>query len=248
MDPKKELVAKKVRQKSNELEILELLNTTQPKSDHFISLLDSFHGRSRQWAILPKLDSVADYVSIAPNQLESKVVQICLGLIKGLAHLHELFSAHRDIKPDNLFVDQDFCVKIIDFDIALQVKDEDEEVDDQCGTKRWTAPEVEKKIMYSPIKADRWSCGRVLLYLLDEFRKEEKHLKAIARSLTAHNPKQRPSLLGWRSYLLPPNIDERKASRPRQDSMEIDGENTKPPDPKRQSPSLGQSMLEVAGH
>jgi len=45
---------------------------------------------------------------------------------------------------DNLLVDvdQDICLKIIDFDIAMQVK---EEVDDQVGRKHWTAPEVEKK-------------------------------------------------------------------------------------------------------
>jgi len=188
LDSNKELIAKKVREKSNQLEILELLNTIQPKSDHVISLLDSFHGESRKWAILPKLGSVADYLAFAPHQLESKVVQVCLGLIKGLAYLHELCIAHRDIKSDNLLVDQDFCLKIIDFDIAIRVKDEDEEVDDQCGTKHWMAPEVEKKLRYSPLKADRWSCGRVLLYLLDEFRKGDKPLRAFARNLTVHTP------------------------------------------------------------
>ena len=42
-------------------------------------------------------------------------------------------------------VDQELCLKIIDFNIAMQLKDEDEEVDDECGTKYWMAPEVEKK-------------------------------------------------------------------------------------------------------
>ncbi|KAH9952844.1 kinase-like domain-containing protein, partial [Russula dissimulans] len=83
-------------------------------------------------------------------------------LIRGVAFLHKLCIAHRDIKPDNLLVDQEICLKIIDFDIAMQVKDEDEEVDGQCGTKHWIAPEIEEKLMYSPIKADRWSTGRVL--------------------------------------------------------------------------------------
>ncbi|KIY47125.1 kinase-like protein, partial [Fistulina hepatica ATCC 64428] len=84
-------------------------------------------------------------------------------LIKGLAYLHELCIAHRDIKPDNLLVDQDFCLKIIDFDLAIQVKDEDEEVSDHCGTKGWEAPEVKSEWpTYSPIKADRWSCGHVI--------------------------------------------------------------------------------------
>lgn len=39
----KKLTAKKVRKESNELLILNLLNTTQPKSIHIIPLLDSFH-------------------------------------------------------------------------------------------------------------------------------------------------------------------------------------------------------------
>ena len=47
-----------------------------------------------------------------------------------------------------------------------------------------------------PIRADRWSCGRVLLHTLDELRKEkDRRLKAIAGKLEAHNPEQRPSLL-----------------------------------------------------
>ncbi|KAI0286413.1 kinase-like domain-containing protein, partial [Russula brevipes] len=83
-------------------------------------------------------------------------------LIQGVAYLHQCNIAHRDIKPDNLVVDREFCLKIIDFDVAMQVKDENQEVDNSCGTKHWMAPEVEKKLRHSPIRADRWACGRVL--------------------------------------------------------------------------------------
>ena len=118
-----------------------------------------------------KMVTVKGYVEFAPDVFESKVSQVCLGLIKGLAYLHEHLIAHRDIKPDNLLVDENFCLKIIDFDIAMRVVDEDEEVDDQCGKKDWVAPEVEKKLRHSRTKADRWACGQVLLFLLDEFSK-----------------------------------------------------------------------------
>ncbi len=42
----------------------------------------------------------------------------------------------------NLPLDGNFCLKIIDFDIAMQVKDKNDEVNDECGTKRWMAPEI----------------------------------------------------------------------------------------------------------
>src|SRR5260221_9554907 len=96
MDSNKEFIAKKVQEDSNELEMLRLLNTIPRKSDHIISLVDSFHG----WAILPKLATVKGYVEFGCNLSESKVSQLCLGLIMGLAYLHEHRIAHRDIKPD----------------------------------------------------------------------------------------------------------------------------------------------------
>lgn len=245
-DPSKEFIAKKVHEQSNELKILKLLNTIQPKSEHVVSLLDSFHGQSGTWAILPRLSTVADYAAFSPNQMSAHITEVCWGLIKGLAHLHKHCIAHRDIKVDNLlFRREDSCLIIIDFDVAIQVKGEDEEVDGQCGTEGWMAPEVEdKSSVYSPIRADRWSCGRVLLSLLDHFRKRDDNLRAIGRKLMARNPRQRPSLLEWRSWVASPFLNmadvgkggKGKASRPLQDTTarEDDGEDTKPSGAKKQ--------------
>jgi serine/threonine protein kinase len=230
-DSRKQLIAKKVREESNELEILKLLNNFQPKSEHIISLLDSFQVQSRTWAIVPKMDSVMDYISTAPHRFSENIGQICWGLIKGLAYLHGHCIAHRDIKPDNLLVREDFCLKVIDFDLAIKVRDEDDEVDGQCGTEGWMAPEVEARLsMYSPIKADRWSCGQVIMYLLDEFGKKDEPLTGIAMKLKVHSPRQRPSLLEWQISSALPVLDgakgrragERKALRPRQDPIKVD--------------------------
>jgi serine/threonine protein kinase len=223
-DPTNKLIAKKIRQESNELEIFKLLDAAQPKSDHVITLVDSFQGQSAKWAILPKMESVADCVKFAPKELERNVVQVCLGLVKGLGYLHKLCIAHRDIKPGNLLVDHDFRLKVIDFDIAMRVEDEDEEVDDQCGTNGWIAPEVEKRVTYSPIRADRWSCGHVLLYLLDRFKKDDISLRAIAGELHSDDPRQRPSLVKSCSTFSRPfsevadirDTDGRKSSRSRE--------------------------------
>jgi serine/threonine protein kinase len=229
-DPSKEFIAKKVDEGSNELKIFKLLNTFRPKSEHIISLHESFRTQSTSWLILPKMNSL-------PNvQLDGRVVQVCWGLIKGVAYLHKLCIAHRDIKPENLVVDWDFCVKIIDFDVAMQVEGEDDVVDGQCGTKGWMAPEMEEKSMYSPIKANRWSTGQVLLYLLNKSRKEDKVLRTTARKLSTHDPNQRSSMV--QAAALPSVVAnvavEGKASRSLQESMGVDGETAKPPRVKKQ--------------
>ena len=204
MDSNKKFIAKKVREVPNELEMLRLLDSIPRKSDHIITLVDSFHG----WAILPKLATVKGYVEFGPKLSESKVSQLCLGLIKGLTYLHEHRIAHRDIKPDNLLINKENVRSIIiDFDIAMRVEDEDEEIDDQCGTKHWLAPEVAGNLRYSPIKADRWSCGCVILYFLDKYEQEGRYLRVFATKLMAHDPKRRPSLFEWESLSNAPLLD-----------------------------------------
>jgi serine/threonine protein kinase len=242
-DPSKRFIAKKVHEQSNELGIFKLLNTFQSKSEHIISLHESFQTPSTSWAILPEMSSVARCVSIASGKLNEKVVQVCWGLIKGVAYLHKFRIAHRDIKPENLVLDRNFSLKIIDFDVAMRVEGEDEMVEGQCGTKGWMAPEIGEKSMYSPIKADRWSTGRCLLYLLGAFRKEDMVLSMTARKLTAYDPEQRPSML----QVAAPFSDvsdvadvavERKVLCSLQNTVGVDGENAKPPGVKRQKLSV----------
>jgi serine/threonine protein kinase len=156
-----------------------------------------------------------------------KIAQVCWGLIQGVAYLHKAFIAHRDIKPINLVVDMNFSLKIIDFDVSMQVENEDVVVDGQCGTKGWMAPEMEENSRYSPIKADRWSTGQVLLHLLDKSRKEDKVLRRIAKDLTAHNPEWRPSMLQVVSDAAKITV-ERKAARSLQHTMQVDRENVMP--------------------
>ena len=59
-------------------------------------------------------------------------------------------------------------------------------------------PEVDRWLMYSPIKADRWSCGHVLQHVLDKLRKENEVFEEIAQKLKVEDPDERPSLLKLR--------------------------------------------------
>jgi serine/threonine protein kinase len=167
IDPNKtEYIAKHVREGSNELAIHDYLRTKPSQSPHVISLIETIPSTTREWLILPKLCSIRNQLYMNSGGVADHV-RLGWGLVKGLAYLHENKIAHRDIKPENLVGDHDFDLKIIDFDLAIEVRDENTETDEYCGTEGWTAPEVGTQagpvVTYSPIKADRWSCGRVLL-------------------------------------------------------------------------------------
>jgi hypothetical protein len=241
-DPNKtELIAKLCRVGSNELDTLRYLHSKRPPSPHIISLIETTPSTisGREWLILPKLHTLRDEWLLDSRGVSGRE-QLGWGLIKGLAYLHEHNIAHLDIKPGNLVCDGDFGLKIIDFDIAIEVEDENTEIDEYCGTENWTAPEVGKKDSptrprYSPIKADRWSCGRVI----------RRHIMAgigdsclwkFAGQLKADDPQQRPSLPDWHEYLGTPFSDvshKLKNHLPQKDVVEVDGECVKSPDAKR---------------
>ena len=85
------------------------------------------------------------------------------------------------------------------------------------------------------MKADRWSCGRVLLHHM-MVGKGDKRLMKFADELMANDPQQRPSLVEWDMWFAPSSKDHRsggKETRPRQDMMEVDGEGIQPPDAKK---------------
>ena len=201
---KTELIAKRVRLGSNELNILEYLDKKQPRSPHIISLIDATPPITKKWLIQPKWSrchqSVLDAHGVPGRD------QLGWGLVKGLAYLHEHNVAHRDIRPQNLVCAAGFQLQIIDFDLAIQVQDENTITDEYRGTKSiWTAHEMGDQdgptLKHSPIRADRWACGRVLLlFLLVERGLGDKRLWEFADRLSAFCPHQRPSLLEWRDF------------------------------------------------
>ncbi|KAH9002854.1 kinase-like domain-containing protein [Lactarius deliciosus] len=235
---KKELIAKRLRKGSVELHILKHLHSMRPQSPHIIPLIETIPSTTGGWLILPKLHSVGEQRLMNLGGLRGRV-QLGQGLIKGLAYLHEHNVAHRDIKPGNIVCDDAFHLQIIDFDAAVQVQDENTETDEYRGTEDWTAPEMGKEDgptpMHSPIKADRWSCGRVLLrYIM--LGKGAGPLSKFAEQLMADDPQKRPSLLEWdkwsAAYSDMANVLGKEV-RPGEDMVEVDGESMKPPDAKK---------------
>ncbi|KEH23261.1 putative protein kinase CAMK-CAMKL-CHK1 family [Medicago truncatula] len=85
-------------------------------------------------------------------------------LISAVKHCHSRGVFHRDLKLDNLLLDENDNLKVTDFGLSA-VKNQirpDGLLHTVCGTPSYVAPEILAKKGYEGAKADVWSCGVVL--------------------------------------------------------------------------------------
>ena len=88
------------------------------------------------------------------------------GILNGLKYLHQSMNIiHRDLKLDNIFLNEDFEVKIGDFGLATKLNFVQRFKKVACGTPNYQAPEIiqNKKYTYA---VDIWSLGCILYTLL----------------------------------------------------------------------------------
>ena len=84
-------------------------------------------------------------------------------ILQGIKVIHDNGICHRDIKIDNILLDDEFNIKICDFGFSSYNKKFQD--DEYFGTKKYIAPEIVKGMEYDGIKADIFSLG-VLLFNL----------------------------------------------------------------------------------
>ncbi len=91
--------------------------------------------------------------------------RIFLQVLEAIRYCHSRCITHRDIKLENLLLDDNLNIKIIDFGFSTCIPNE-KKIKIFCGTPSYMAPEIVQKTEYSGPPADMWALGVLLFTIL----------------------------------------------------------------------------------
>lgn len=109
--------------------------------------------------------NLCNYVRAHKRLDEREARYIFRALVDGIDYCHQRNIVHRDIKLDNLLLDENKNVRIIDFGFSICTKPTDF-LKTPCGSPSYAAPEIVARKPYIGHSADIWSMGVVLYALI----------------------------------------------------------------------------------
>ena len=95
---------------------------------------------------------------------EDIIIYIIYQLVKGLQDIHKNNLIHRDLTPDNIFIDNNKKIKIGDFGITKILTETNKYTKSQIGKIHYIAPEIELGEKYNN-KIDIYSLGCIIYEL-----------------------------------------------------------------------------------
>jgi len=88
-------------------------------------------------------------------------------LITTIQQMHEHHICHRDLKLENMLLDEHFSLQLCDFGFAQKFDDVQGDIfTEKLGTERYLAPEIFLARKFSGKKADIFACGVILFMLV----------------------------------------------------------------------------------
>jgi len=96
---------------------------------------------------------------------EQQALLVLYNLVRVVEEIHLCGIAHKDLKPENIFVDpSSFRVCVIDFGLSSIIDGRGDKK--FCGSPLYMAPEMLQKEPYDPVQSDIWSIGVILYEML----------------------------------------------------------------------------------
>ncbi|XP_050711977.1 uncharacterized protein LOC126996027 isoform X3 [Eriocheir sinensis] len=146
------------------LEVSLLMSLDHP---NIVNVLDVFENDDYFQLVMEKLGSGMDlfeFIDRNPRLDEFLAAHIFRQIVAALTYLHSLNIIHRDVKDENVIMDNRFHVKLIDFGSSAFTSP-GKEFSQFAGTVEYCSPEVLMGNKYTGYEVEVWSLG-VTLYTL----------------------------------------------------------------------------------
>ena len=122
---------------------------------------------------------------------EGKIVKIIMQICLGLKDIHNCNIIHRDLTPENIFIDENNNIKIGDFGVSTEVEDLNILINDfVVGKPGYIAPEMKDGKGYNS-KVDIYVLGCIIyeLFTLKEYNTDNNQKKIRKIDLDKYNIK-----------------------------------------------------------
>jgi len=185
------------------IEVHLLENLSHP---NIVRVLDVFENDNYYQLVMEKLGygiDLFEFIDNRPKMDEPLISYIFRQIISAVDYLHENHIVHRDLKDENVIIDQNFCCKLIDFGSAAFFGDQIV-FSTFCGTMEYCSPEVLTGNKYHGPELEMWSCG-ILLYTLVYFENPFTHPQETIRAQFTLQWEISEGLYQVLSWLLQPN-------------------------------------------
>ncbi|KAM6111517.1 uncharacterized protein FYN12_013539 [Phoenicopterus ruber ruber] len=135
---------------------------------NIIGLLDAFGHKSNISLVFGFMETDLEVIikdtSIVLTQ--SHIKAYMLMTLQGLKYLHQHWILHRDLKPNNLLLDENGVLKLADYDLAKSFGSPNRVYIHQVVTRWYQAPELLFGARMYGVGVDMWAVGCILAELL----------------------------------------------------------------------------------
>nr|XP_043610799.1 CBL-interacting protein kinase 2-like [Erigeron canadensis] len=167
IDKKKVIKAGMMDHIKREISVMKLV-----KHPNVVELYEVMASKTKIYFILEYVKGGELFDKVAKGKLKEDVARNYFQqLIFAVNYCHSRGVYHRDLKLENLLLDEEGNLKVSDFGLSAlaETKRQDGLLYTSCGTPSYVAPEIIGQKGYDGAKADIWSCGVVLFVLMAGF-------------------------------------------------------------------------------